>query len=241
MLSVVIPTLNAEHHLPELLAQLEGHVGGHVDEIIITDGGSTDKTLAIALAAKTRIAMGCKGRGWQLSRGVKWGATRGEEGATATDREKRKTSSEDWLLFLHADTQLGDNWLDAVQHHINHFPSRSGYFRFILDADGFWPRWIELCVRLRCTFLALPYGDQGLLIRRDVFESAGGYPDWPLFEDVQIVRSLGRRRLRALRADAITSPERYEKQGYMRRSFRNLGLLMRFLLGANPDDLSKRY
>jgi rSAM/selenodomain-associated transferase 2 len=229
MLSVIIPTLNAEHHLPELLAQLEGHVGGHVGEIIITDGGSTDKTLAIALAAKTRIAMGSKGRGWQLARGVQWGVQWGVK------------ASEDWLLFLHADTQLGDDWLDAVQHHINYFPSRAGYFRFKLNADGFWPRWIELCVRLRCTFLALPYGDQGLLIRRDVFEAAGGYPDWPLFEDVQIVRSLGRRRLRALRVDVVTSPERYEKQGYMRRSFRNLGLLTRFFLGANPNDLSKRY
>jgi len=225
MLSVVIPTLNAATHLPALLAQLEGHV----DEIIITDGGSTDETLAIALAANTRIAMGCKGRGWQLARGVKWGA------------KWASGSSDDWLLFLHADTLLGDNWLDAVQHHIKHFPNRAGYFRFKLNADGFWPRWIEFLVRLRCGFLALPYGDQGLLIRRDVYEAVGGYPDWQLFEDVQIVRKLGRRRLRALQAEAITSAARYEEQGYASRSLRNLTLLMRFLLGANPDDLSKRY
>jgi len=230
MLSVVIPSLNAEHHLPKLLAQLDGNV----DEIIITDGGSVDGTLAAALAANARIAqirivMGCKGRGWQLARGVKWGA------------KWASADADDWLLFLHADTQLGDGWLSEIQHHIKHFPDRAGYFRFKLDADGFWPRWVELLVRLRCILTALPYGDQGLLIRRDVYEAVGGYPDWQLFEDVQIIRGLGRRRLRALGADALTSAERYENQGYARRSFRNMRLLMRFLFGADPDDLSKRY
>jgi len=227
MLSVVIPTLNAEHHLPQLLAQLLGERDGHVDEIIITDGGSTDETLAVALATNARIAqirivMGCKGRGWQLARGAKW-------------------ASKDWLLFLHADTQLGDGWLSEIQHHINHFPDRAGYFRFKLDADGFWPRCVELLVRLRCILTALPYGDQGLLIRRDVYEAVGGYPDWLLFEDVQIVCALGRRRLRALGADVVTSAERYENQGYARRSLRNMRLLIRFLFGADPDDLSKQY
>ncbi len=225
MLSVIIPTLNAEVHLPKLLAQLDAHV----DEIIITDGGSTDDTLAIALtvvlAANTKIALGCKGRGWQLARGVKWVSG----------------GAEDWLLFLHADTMLGDGWQDEIKHHINHFPSRAGYFRFKFNADGFWPRWIAFCVRLRCVFLALPYGDQGLLIKRDVYETVGGYPNWQLYEDVQIIRALGRRRLRALNAEIITSAERYENQGYAHRSLRNLRLLIRFLLGANPDDLSNRY
>ncbi len=226
MLSVIIPTLNAETHLPALLAQL----GKQVDEIVITDGGSTDGTLATALAANARIAMGCKGRGWQLARGAKWGA-----------KWVTGFTSDDWLLFLHADTRLGDGWAEEIQQHIKYFPDKAGYFRFKLSADGFWPRWTELWVRLRCAFAALPYGDQGLLIRRDVYEAVGGYPDWLLFEDVQIVRTLGRRRLRALSADALTSAERYEKQGYVRRGLGNVALLFRFLMGAKPDTLNTTY
>lgn len=222
MLSVIIPTLNAQSQLPSLLAQLDGCV----DDIIISDGGSVDGTLDIALAANGRIAMGCKGRGWQLARGAKWATF---------------VSDSDWLLFLHADTRLGENWAEEVRHHIKYFPTRAGYFRFKLDADGFWPRWIETWVKLRCALMALPYGDQGLLIRRDVFEAVGGYPDWSLFEDVQIVRKLGRHRLRALSADGLTSPDRYEKQGYVRRGLGNVVLLMRFFMGAKPDDLARRY
>lgn len=226
MLSVIIPTLNAEAQLPALLAQLDACV----DDIVITDGGSKDGTLAIALAVDARIVMGCKGRGWQLSRGADF-------------------STGEWLLFLHADTRLSVNWRDEIQHHMKHFPHQAGYFRFKLDAaisgrisgGRFWPRWIEMWVRLRCVVAALPYGDQGLLIRRDVYDAVGGYPDWPLFEDVQIVRALGRRRLRGLPANAITSADRYEEQGYVRRGLSNVLLLTRYLLGAKPDDLSKRY
>ncbi len=184
MFSVVIPTLNAKPYLPKLLRQLDGKV----DTIVVSDAGSTDGTLDEALkggvlGAQVRIALGCKGRGWQLARGARW--------ATLDQNQ------DDWLLFLHADTQLGRGWRAEVGHHIKHFPAQAGYFQFKFDGRRFWPRWIEFWVWLRCVFARLPYGDQGLLIRRDLYEAVGGFADTVLFEDVAIVRKLGRRRLRA--------------------------------------------
>ncbi|PHR94409.1 MAG: glycosyl transferase [Robiginitomaculum sp.] len=218
MLSVIIPTLNAGKYLKPLLHQ----VGPVCQDIVVTDGGSRDETLALALASGARLAVGCKGRGWQLARGAKW--ARG-----------------DWLFFIHADTVLSDGWAEAVESHMRDFPEKSGYFRYALDAQGVWPKLVSGFVWLRSKLLALPYGDQGLLISRALYEEIGGFPDWDLFEDVAIIRALGRQRLRQLPARAITSAARYETQGYLRRGLRNLSLIIRFTFGADPQKLKALY
>ena len=222
MLSIIIPTLNAAPDLPPLLRALSG-VG---DEFIITDGGSTDDTLAIAIAHGARLAVGGAGRGTQLSRAAGFCAAQGPD---------------DWLLFLHADSRLPDGFGVAVTAHMDSAPDRAGYFKFALDDSGFWPRMVEAWVHERCYWLALPYGDQGLLVRRDVYRAAGGYPAWPLFEDVKIVRRLRRRRLRAIDLPITTSAEKYQRDGYKVRTFKNLGLLIRFLIKGTPDGLSEQY
>lgn len=218
MLSVIIPTLNAETHLPDILAQVQDVA----EDVVVSDGGSIDKTLAQSVSQNVRIAIGCSGRGWQLARGAEW--ARG-----------------DWLLFLHADTALSEGWEKSVRDHMQNFPQKAGYFRFALSAKGIRPRLLTFGVRVRSRLLALPYGDQGLLISRPLYEEVGGFPDWDLFEDVAIIKALGRGRLRRLSASAITSAERYEQQGYIRRSLRNLGLITRFSFGADPQKLKERY
>ena len=223
MLSIVIPTLNAQNHLPALLAQVDGFA----DEVVVSDGGSRDETLYTALDAGARIAVGCKGRGWQLARGARW---------ASLDKVDN-----DWLLFLHADAKMGEGWQKAVRAHMDVQPSKAGYFKFSVDDKGFRPRLMEFLVGLRCSFLRLPYGDQGLLISRALYEEVGGFPIWELFEDVAIVRALKRRRLRPLNAAILTNPERYKKDGYLRRSVKNLSLLLRFFMGASPESLSRSY
>lgn len=222
MLSVVIPTLNAQNHLPKLLAQLKGNV----DQIIISDGGSTDSTVSIALAADTRLALGCKGRGWQLARGAKWAAYSQQD--------------EDWLLFLHADNRLSENWLEAVDDHIKKYPMQAGYFKFKIDDKGFWPRLMEKIVALRCYFWQLPYGDQGLLISKALYEEIGGYPRWDLFEDVKIIEAL-RGKLRMVNAKIYTRADNYKAGGYWRRGLKNYRLYRSYKNGADQEILVKGY
>ncbi len=219
-LSIVIPTLNAEDELPETLQALfEGISSGAVRELIVSDGGSIDATPAIADAAGAVVVTGPPSRGGQLSRG-------GAEAAGA------------WMLFLHADTVLPTGWSEAVTEHINR-SSDAAVFRLSFRAGGAAPRIVAAWANFR-TRLGLPYGDQALLISRDLYDQTGGYADIPLMEDVDLARRL-RGRLRLLRPSVSTSAARYEEDGWIRRGMRNLWLLALYLSGRSPEDLAKRY
>jgi rSAM/selenodomain-associated transferase 2 len=209
MISVVIPTLNAESVLaPALAALVPAAVSGMVREAVISDGGSADATAVIADAAGAVFLTGGRGRGVQLRAGA----------------DAAKSA---WLLFLHADTVLDAEWERDALSLIRDIekgalPDQAAYFRFALDDRGFMPRVLEALVALRCAVFRLPYGDQGLLISRQLYDSVGGFKPMPLMEDVDIVRRLGRRRLRLLNSRATTSAVRYRKNGYLPRMLRNL-------------------
>ena len=191
-------------------------------EIIVVDGGSGDETCMIAAAHGARLISAPRGRGVQLRAG-------GE------------AAQGDWLLFLHADTLLGEGWCDAAERHVAHFPSSAACFRFRLDSPAWQARLVERGVGLRASFLGLPYGDQGLLIPRTLYEAIGGYAPLPLMEDVDLVRRLGRSRLRILDADAVTSTERWERDGWLRRSARNLICLGLYGAGVSPERIARLY
>ncbi|MDE8348662.1 MAG: TIGR04283 family arsenosugar biosynthesis glycosyltransferase [Acidocella sp.] len=214
-LSVVIPTLNASKTLPGCLASLRP--GAHlIREIIIVDGGSADDTLQLTEAAI--VVNAPAGRGGQLRAGI-------------------AVASGDFLLLLHADTRLGANWPEAVAA-AN--PDMAGYFRLRLNSPRRLARMIERVVALRCWILTLPYGDQGLLISQALLTQIGGMPDLPLMEDVALVRRL-KGRLRPLPADATTSAEKYERDGWLRRPLRNLLCLALYFAGFPPEKIGKIY
>ena len=212
-LSIVIPTLNAATTLESCLAALEA------DEVIVVDGGSTDATRAIAERAGARLVGASRGRGIQLRAGA-------------------QAASGDWLLFLHGDTRLGPGWREAVERHRAR-SCRPACFRFRLDDRAWQARLVEFGVGLRVRLLGLPYGDQGLLVARKAYDQAGGYRPWPLMEDVDLVRRLGRPVL--LAADAVTSAERWRRDGWLARSLRNLGLLTLYRLGLSPERAARLY
>lgn len=223
VLSVVIPTLNAASTLASSLAPLvAGVLDGLVRECVVADGGSSDDTLLIAEAARCRIVRAERGRGVQLRAGCE--AARG-----------------DWLLALHADTRLAGDWIGAVRRHVERRPDRAGFFRLRFDDPSPVARVWEAGVRLRSSTLALPYGDQGLLISRPLYDAVGGYEPLPFLEDLRLVRRLGRARLARLDADAVTSAERYRRDGWLRRTAGNWSILARHALGETPERLALRY
>ena len=147
-----------------------------------------------------------------------------------------------WLLFLHADSQVPPGWLDALIEATRNPDVIGGWFRFALDAPQWQARVIERLVALRVRVWKLPYGDQGLFVRRDVFARLGGFREWPLMEDVDFVRRLARTgRVVELPLPLVTSARRWERDGWFRRSSRNLLLVSLYYLGVAPGRLARWY
>ncbi len=228
MISVVIPTRDAEQTLaPALAALIPAAVDGVIREVIVVDGGSRDRTLMIAENAGVEILETSPGRGCQLRLGA-------------------KRARFPWLLFLHADTQLAPGWEQAAESFmakvdLGRIPPAAAAFRFRLADDGWKPRALEAAVAVRCGLFRMPYGDQGLLIPRTLYEEMGGFSEQPLMEDIDIIRRLGRRRLHMLRADAVTSAVRYRREGYGRRILRNQACLALYAAGVAPERIAAIY
>jgi rSAM/selenodomain-associated transferase 2 len=216
MLTVVIPTLNAAATLPATLAAVAG-----AGEVIVSDGGSSDGTPA--LAAAFRLVSGPAGRGAQIARGV--AAARGP-----------------WLLLLHADTVPLPGWREAVARFVAD-PANLGTaaaFRLRLDDPRPAARRLERIVAWRTRALGLPYGDQGLLLSRRLYDAVGGVRPLPIMEDVDLARRLGRRRIVLLEATVLTSARRY-RGGVLARSARNLACLGLYALGVPPRLVARLY
>lgn len=223
MISVIIPTLNAAPFLSCALAPLVAPTAqGLVKQVIISDGGSADETLAIAEATGCDIVQGSSGRGAQLRAGAL--AAKG-----------------DWLLFLHADTALEEGWGVEAERFVRRGRNRAAAFTLAFDDDSVGAHWVVFWARLRAGLLKLPYGDQGLLISRRLYDEIGGYRDVPLMEDVDIVRRIGPSRLVILNSVAVTSADKYRRDGFAKRSWNNFILMTRFLMGADPAELARRY
>lgn len=229
MLSIIIPTLNSARELPATFAALmPALIDGMIREVIIADGGSTDQTAEIAETTGAEfITSKAPGRGPQLA-----------EGAAHAKSE--------WLLFLHADTELEEGWHEEVRSFLtaeqstNEPAKPSAAFRFALKDQGWQPALLTKMVALRCKLFALPYGDQALLIRKADYEKAGGYAPLPIMEDVDLIRRLSPRPA-LLKARAFTSAARYQKAGYLARSLRNLYCLAAYYRGVPAEKIKALY
>ena len=218
--SIIIPTLNSEHELPETLTSLfEGIDKNLIRELIISDGGSLDKTKIIANEVGAVFLEGTHGRGMQIKRGI-------------------EKSCGDWILVLHADTSLSVGWSEKIFPKID--KNFAYYFKLKFKSKSVFPYILETWVNLRSKVFDLPYGDQGLLIHRDLLASIGGFPSIPIMEDVALAGKL-KRKLKLLNIIAQTSAKKYQKKGWLRQSLINFSILIQFKLGQDTDRLYKFY
>lgn len=216
-LSVIIPALNEEEGLPGLLEHL-GRFAPH--EIIVADGGSTDRTPHIAAAAGARVITGHRGRARQMNAAA----------ATATG---------EFLLFLHSDTVPPHDYPRIIARVLQKPGTAAGAFRFALGGNLRAAPLIERLVDVRCRLFSLPYGDQGLFLRRTVFRHLGGFAEWPVLEDLDLVRrlkSIGR--VLTVPEPAVTSARRWETGGVIRTFLRHQLMLAAYHIGVPPERIA---
>jgi rSAM/selenodomain-associated transferase 2 len=222
-LSVIVPVLNEEKRIGQHLSRLVATPG--IDEVIVTDGGSTDRTAALAGAVRgVRMVDAPCGRGPQLNAGA-------------------QVATGDVLWFVHADGVLPDDGPAMIDDALRDRAVAGGAFRVRTEADGTggWPARFLWLADVRSRYSGLPYGDQAMFVRRDVFEALGGFAAMPLFEDLEFSRRLRRAgRVRVLRAEVRVSGRRF-----MTRPFASAmlmaGLPVLYRIGVPPVALARLY
>ena len=215
----MIPVLNDTDAAERLL----GQIGPDPQvEVIIVDGG-LDSALERVAGTRpgSRLLRTSAGRARQMNAGA-------------------REASGDWILFLHADSQLPSGWREAMAA----IPADAvgGWFRFALDDAAWQARVIERLVRLRVRLIRLPYGDQGMFVRRAVFHEMGGFADLPFLEDVEFARRLvGAGPMAEVALPLGTSARRWRRDGWFRRSTRNTLIASPYFAGISPARLARWY
>lgn len=219
-ISVIVPTLNEAACLPATLHSLQQ---GENTQIIVVDGGSTDCTCGIALAARCIVLEQQRGRAVQINVGVE-----------ASDGEI--------LLLLHADTCVPAGFDEAIRSTLSSPKVAAGAFRLRIDASG-WPlRLIEWGVDVRSRLFQMPYGDQGIFLRASLFRELGKMPCLPIMEDFELVKRLRKHgKIEILPCAAVTSGRRWKTVGPWKTTLINQCVIIGYYLGIAPERLAEWY
>lgn len=218
-ISIVIPTLNEATTIGPTLRRVQGQEKPF--EVIVVDGGSEDDTRAQSRSLGATVLRAPQGRAVQMNRGV-------EEAAG------------DVLLFLHADTLLPPNGLSLIRQTLDDPRASSGTFRLQFDDSTPLLRFYAWCTRW--PWIRLCFGDRGLFARRSAFEAVGGFPAWPLFEDLELAARLHEHGgFRFLDTSVTTSARRFERYGPLRQQLRNLYLWSHYMWGTDPERVAHLY
>ncbi len=218
-ISIIIPTLNEEINIPRLASHLQGHDG----EILISDGGSSDATQAVALQYGFKVTQSKPGRANQLNHGAR--------------RAKGRI-----LLFLHADTILPENFGIAILDAVKKENFLVGAFRLAIDNPTIGMRFICACANLRSRLFNLPYGDQALFLLSSSFFDLKMYPELPIMEDYVFIKNAQKKgKIVLLNEKVVTSARRWKKLGILRTTIINQMIILGFFLKIAPEKLASFY
>ena len=223
-LSIIIPTLNEAIHLPLLIADL--NAWPYDFELTIVDGGSKDLTISIAKIQEVDIIK-CpkKNRGFQLKTGA-------------------SNATGDWLLFLHADSRLSPSWVKSVYKIIKNKTSENfaWYFDFKLKKYNLGFRFLEIAVALRSLFLQRPYGDQGLLIHKNLYNNSGGFSSLKIMEDLDLITRITKTtKVKRIRETIYTDDIKWSNSNIIKRAIKNAKLRRKWRQGYDIEKLSEEY
>jgi rSAM/selenodomain-associated transferase 2 len=219
LISVIIPTLNEEGTLGPTLRRVQRQAEPF--ETLVVDGGSEDETRALARSRGATVLQALKGRATQMNRGA--------EEATGSV-----------FLFLHADTLLPPDGLSIIRNTIAAPNISSGIFRLQFDDPTPLLRFYAWCTRW--PWIRLCFGDRGQFVERSAFEAVGGFPEWPLFEDLELAARLHQHGgFRILDTAVTTSARRFRRHGPLRQQLRNLYLWSHYMWGTDPERVAHLY
>ena len=218
-ISIIIPTLNEEDKIETTIHRAQNRDA----EIIVVDGGSTDGTVARAAKTGVRVVTASRGRANQQNRGAELA-----EGRV--------------LLFLHADTHLPDGYIEHIFETMMDPMTATGAFRFKTDLETPFMNVIEFITNIRSIYFKMPYGDQGLFIRKSLFESTGGFPDLPIMEDFELMRRIKKKgKVTILPVSIITSGRRWLNLGFFKTTIINQIVIAAYFMGVSPARIALWY
>jgi len=221
-ISIIIPTINEANNLPLLLSDLS--IFNKEGEILIVDCGSEDKTIDIGNIYGAKVYKSKeRNRGLQLDIGA-------------------KNSKGEWLIFLHADTRLTHDWFKKIKSVFKGSKNYIYYFKFKINDKKMIYRVLEILVNFRSQYFKQPYGDQGLIIHREIYFKNNGFRKIPLMEDVDFFRRLNKKKdLKQLNLPIFISSRKWERTNIFLQAIKNWNFRRRWLKGESLKSIYSDY
>jgi rSAM/selenodomain-associated transferase 2 len=222
--SVIIPVLNESPIINHTIEHVYQRGSGFDPEVIVVDGDSRGDTLAAIKNKDVIKIISPKGRGKQMNRGA-------------------SVAQGDILLFLHTDTELPKDAFEAISSAMNKLQPVGGAFDLGIKSDRSVFRLVEELVYMRTRLTKVPYGDQAIFMKKEIFDKVSGFKEIPVMEDVEFMRRVKRSgyKICIIPQMVKTSPRRWEKEGVLYCTVRNWALITLYSLGVNPEKLVRFY